>query len=559
MPKMVRGPGFLLGLDRRMKMRVGAEQVLNAKFRLFFALMLSITALLADLSTVFAANVALQWDAVAVSGVAGYKVYYSTDSAVAPFTGNDAAEGASPVDVQNQTTTILTGLDPNKSYYFAVTAYDAAGNESDYSNIASVIDLTPPTVSINSPTSAASVSGTVAVVAAATDNVGVTKVEFFVNGSLQATETAAPYLFSWDTSALAPGNYTLSAKAYDAATNAAASVAVTVAVNNTTSDSTPPSTFISNPASNAAISGTVQVVAAASDNVAVSRVDLYLNGALRASVNAAPYSFSWDTTADANGASYLSCKAYDAAGNEGTSASITVTINNPMPNPVTINAAAAANGSISPLGATLVNAGATKTYTITPNAGFVVTNLVVDGTLLPGATSYTFSNVTTDHYINAYFGPKPAKITISAAAAANGRISSAGTSLISAGTSQTYTITPNAGYIVTNLVVDGVLLPGATSYTFTNVTADHYINAYFGPAPATVTITAAAAANGTISLAGATQVAAGISQTYTITPKAGYRVVNLVVDGTLLPGATSYAFASVTSDHYINAYFGPSD
>jgi len=540
-------------------MRVDAARVQNAKFRLIFALVLSITALLADLNTGFAANVSLKWDAVAVSGVTGYKVYYSSNSPAAPFTGTGAAEGASPVDVQNQTTTVLTGLDPNESYYFAVTAYDSAGNESDYSNIASVIDLTPPTVFISSPTNAASVSGTVAVVAVANDNVAATRVEFFVNGNLQATETAAPYLFSWETASLAPGNYTLSARAYDAATNATTSAAVTVVVNSTSPDSTPPATAITTPTGTATISGTVQVAAAASDNVAVSRVDFYLNSALRASVNAAPYSFSWDTTADANGAYSLSCKAYDSAGNVGTAASITVAVNNPVPKNITIRAAAAANGNISLTGTTLVTTGSNQTYTITPNSGFVVTNLVVDGTLLPGGTSYTFTNVTTDHYINAYFGPAPATITIRAAAAANGRISSAGASLISAGTSQTYTITPNAGYIVTNLVVDGILLPGATSYTFTNVTADHYINAYFGPAPATVTITAAAAANGSISLAGATQVAAGGSQTYTISPKAGYRVINLVVDGTLLPGATSYTFASVTSDHYINAYFGPSD
>jgi len=59
--------------------------------------------------------------------------------------------------------------------------------------------------------------------------------------------------------------------------------------------------------------------------------------------------------------------------------------------------------------------------------------------------------------------------------------SPAGATLVSGGTDQTYTITPDAGFTVTNLVVDGILLPGATSYTFTNVTADHYINAYFGP------------------------------------------------------------------------------
>jgi len=233
------------------------------------------------------------------------------------------------------------------------------------------------------------------------------------------------------------------------------------------------------------------------------------------------------------------------------------TINASFATPPTIIATAGPNGAISPAGETTATYGGSQSYTITPNAGFMVTNLVVDGVMLPGATSYTFTNVTASHYINAYFSPIPASVNISAAAGPGGTISPAGSNPVAGGTDQTYTITPDAGFMVTALVVDGTQLPGAASYTFTNVTADHYVNAYFGPVPAAVTITAAAAANGSISPAGATLVSGGTDQTYTITPDAGFTVTNLVVDGILLPGATSYTFTNVTADHYINAYFGP--
>ena len=225
--------------------------------------------------------------------------------------------------------------------------------------------------------------------------------------------------------------------------------------------------------------------------------------------------------------------------------------------PPTITAAAAPNGTISEPGATKVTYGVDHTYTITPSAGFVVSALVVDGTLLPGATSHTFKNVTDDHYINAYFEPIPATVTITAAAGPNGAISPSGSNTVAGGTNQTFTITPNSGFMVTALVVDGTQLPGATSYTFTNVAANHYINAYFGPVPASVTITAAAGPNGVISPAGANVVPGGTDQTYTITPNTGFTVTALVVDDTMLPGATSYTFTNVTADHYINAYFGP--
>lgn len=223
----------------------------------------------------------------------------------------------------------------------------------------------------------------------------------------------------------------------------------------------------------------------------------------------------------------------------------------------TITAAAAANGSISPSGSTVVTPGASQSYTITPNPGYTVALLVVDGVTLPAATSHTFSNVTTDHYINAYFAPVSASANITAGAATGGSISPAGVTTVVTGADQAYTITPNPGFTVSALVVDGQTLPGATTHTFTNVTADHYINAYFEALPSSVTITSAAASGGTISPSGATSVATGADQTYTITPDSGFIVAALVVDGVLQPGATSFTFTNVTADHYINAYFSP--
>jgi len=223
------------------------------------------------------------------------------------------------------------------------------------------------------------------------------------------------------------------------------------------------------------------------------------------------------------------------------------------PSELTVIAAAGPNGSISPAGTTAVTPGSSQTYTITPNAGFKAAALVVDGVLLPGATSYTFSGIAASHYLNAYF--EPSGLAITAAAGPNGSISPAGETAVTPGSSQSYTITPNAGFMVATLVVDGTQLPGKTSHTFSDINASHYLNAYFAPLPATVTITAAAGPNGSISPAGATTASGGTDQTFTITPNPGFSVAALVVDGTVLPAATSYTFTNVTADHYINAYF----
>jgi hypothetical protein len=69
----------------------------------------------------------------------------------------------------------------------------------------------------------------------------------------------------------------------------------------------------------------------------------------------------------------------------------------------TITSSAGSNGSISPLGVVSVNDAADQAFTITPDSGYVVSALTVDGSPISTSTTYTFSNVTTDHTISATF------------------------------------------------------------------------------------------------------------------------------------------------------------
>ncbi len=99
-------------------------------------------------------------------------------------------------------------------------------------------DTTPPTVNITAPANAATVSGTVDVTASASDGVGVTKVEFYVDGVLADTDTATPYVFTWKTTGVANGGHSLMAKAYDAANNVRADNDTSVTVSNSTAGTT---------------------------------------------------------------------------------------------------------------------------------------------------------------------------------------------------------------------------------------------------------------------------------------------------------------------------------
>ncbi|QWV91837.1 fibronectin type III domain-containing protein [Geomonas oryzisoli] len=272
-------------------------------------------------SAASAASVSLQWDPSTDATVVGYKVYYETDSTAVPF------QGAIPVDVQNITSATIANLDPSHSYSFAITAYNAAGEESSYSNVLTVAEMQAPTTAITYPSNSSTVAGTVSVTADATDNVGVTKVEFYVNGALAATVPTSPYVYSWNTGALAPGSYTLTTKAYDAAGNIGQSQGVTVNVAN---DLSAPSVSLTSPANNMTVSGSVSIAANATDNVGVSRVEFYLNNSLLTATNMAPYTYAWDSRTVPNGVYTVTAKAYDAAGNLGQSQVLTINVSNDL-------------------------------------------------------------------------------------------------------------------------------------------------------------------------------------------------------------------------------------
>jgi hypothetical protein len=148
----------------------------------------------------------------------------------------------------------------------------------------------------------------------------------------------------------------------------------------------------------------------------------------------------------------------------------------------TITVTAGANGTITP-GTKTVNYGDSPTFTITPNTGYKIVDVKVDGVSNAGAVaagSYTFTNVTADHTIAATF--EILRFTITPTAGANGTISPSTPQTVDYGGSATFTITPNTGYRILDVKVDGVSNAGAVaahSYTFTNVTADHSIAATF--------------------------------------------------------------------------------
>jgi hypothetical protein len=183
-------------------------------------------------------------------------------------------------------------------------------------------DTTPPSVSITSPGAGSTVSGTISVQVAAGDNVGVSSVSLSVDGVLSGGDNTAPYSFTWNTTAAANGAHTLTATAGDGAGNTT-STSIVVTVSNL-SDTTVPTISITSPANGGTVAGNVSVLVSAADNVGVVKVELYVDGQLKATSMSVPFTTKWNTKREARGAHTLQCKAYDAAGNVGTSTARTV-------------------------------------------------------------------------------------------------------------------------------------------------------------------------------------------------------------------------------------------
>jgi len=234
----------------------------------------------------------------------------------------------------------------------------------------------------------------------------------------------------------------------------------------------------------------------ATDNVAVANVDLaystdggatFPNAIATGIANSG--SFAWTLPITTSTQTRVRVTAHDTGCSTGSDASdADFTIRDPI-----VTASAGANGSISPSGAVPVPYGTNQTFAITADPCYHVADVVVDGVSVGVTSSYTFSNVTTDHTISATFAGDT--YTITASAGPGGSITPSGAVSVACGASQTFTIAADACHTIGDVTVDGSSVGAVSSYTFTNVNANHTIAASFAPNVAVVpAVTALAAA-----------------------------------------------------------------
>jgi len=271
-----------------------------------------------------AKTISLAWDPSPDTQVVGYRLYYATGSTTDPYTGTGSDLGPSPVDVGLATTATLSGLTDSATHYFKVTAYDANGTESDYSNqVTSPPVLVPvnhaPTLS--SPGNRTLAEGSI--------------VSFTVNGAdsdgdaLSYSASGVPggaifnsanRSFSWTPGYDQAGSYTVIFSVSDGALSASQTIIITVNnVNRAPQFNVIPAQTV---AENAPLSFTLSASDPDGDSLTFSAANLPGGSQL----SNFSHSFSWTPGYDQAGSYPVTFSVSD--GNLAASQTVTITVSN---------------------------------------------------------------------------------------------------------------------------------------------------------------------------------------------------------------------------------------
>ena len=239
---------------------------------------------------------------------------------------------SSPYEYIWNTTTYAEDMD----HFISATVSDSSGNTTNLmpvtvfvdNEINVIDDTTPPSVVITNPAADQTVSGNINVTVAAFDNIAVSKVELYHNSDLFNTDNTYPYEASWDTQAeTEDSEHIWYAKAFDTSNLISQSQSIAVYINN--EDNILPTGFIAQPYAGQSVSGNVEILISAFDNIGVTSVDLYINGESIVSLAESPYSYLWNTeNYSEDNEHFISAKINDEHGNFFNLQPIAVTINN---------------------------------------------------------------------------------------------------------------------------------------------------------------------------------------------------------------------------------------
>jgi hypothetical protein len=263
----------------------------------------------------------------------------------------------------------------------------------------------PPTVELTAPAPSSTLQGTVLLKANATDDRGVSRVEFYANSRLIGSVTSPPYEYAWNTTLTANGLYDLTARAYDTSglvTTSSAWVPVSLA-----NDLTPPTVSLTKPTAGQMTNSDLSLAVTASDDIGLSLLEVYVDGQLANSqaynlVWNANWNSTWSLSGASQGAHTVFARAVDGAGRSTQTASVTFNVDTLPPTTAVIT---------SPVNGATVN---WQSVTVTADAvdaqGIEAVALYIDGIAMDGTGTAPY----TLHWSSAYSAPGAHTLTIRA-------------------------------------------------------------------------------------------------------------------------------------------------
>jgi len=282
------------------------------------------------------------------------------------------------------------------SYSVTATATDANGyTGSAYLPITVNGPNASPTVAMTAPANGTSFTApaNITLTATASDSDGsITMVEFVQNGSVLGVSNIAPYGMIW--SNVAPGSYTLSARATDNRSAVTTSAPVTITVG---APNNPPTVSLTSPATGSTFSApaTISLAANASDSDgSITRVDFYRGGTLIASSSSAPYVANWSNVGA--GSYTLTAKATDNRGAVTTSSPVSVAVTANSAPSVILTSPSMGASYFAPATIALAAAATDSDGTVARIDFYQGTTLI--GTAASAPYTYTWSNVAQGNY-----------------------------------------------------------------------------------------------------------------------------------------------------------------
>jgi len=230
------------------------------------------------------------------------------------------------------------------------------------------------------------------------------------------------------------------------------------------------------------------------------------------------------------------------------------------------------HGSVSPSGTTSYPAGSEVSITATPDDGYVIDDVKVDGRSV-GSKNVITVTMDSDHTVEVVFraandsssGTTPADpwvdisvdVQIITTGADFGTVEPSGQVRVAYGGSLTITVTLNDGYSMVSVEVDGKPYGASPVFTVENITANISVDITVAHAVSEMhTVTASASSGGSITPSGKITVAEGQDLTFAISPNSGYKLSSLLVDGKSVgSGLASYTLKNVSADMTVRAVF----